>query len=137
MRTTIKHLAFTTPFLFAIVISFSSFAPVKINSHANGGGTADGTQFSFNVRGLANDCATGFIQYGEDFYIVEHASWFGKSVIIYTADGHVFYICDNGKSSPETDWISDPILAQYGQSLSPADFYWLHCVANGNILVKE
>ena len=136
MKTTIKRLSFATPFLFAIVIIFSSFAPAKTNSQAVGGGTAGGIQFSFNVRGLNDDGAVGFIQYGNDNYTVDHASWFGKSVILFTTDGHVFYVCDNGKPSSQ-DWISDPILSEYGQLLSPADFYWLHCVTNGNIQVKE
>ena len=136
MKTTIKPLSFVTPFLLALVISFSSFAPAKKNSNANGGGTAGGIQFSFSVRGLNADAAEGFIQYGNDSYVVDHASWFGKSVILYTTDGHVFYVCDNGKPSTQ-DWISDPIISEYGQMLSPADFYWMHSVSNGNIQVKE
>jgi hypothetical protein len=136
MKTTIKHLAFFSSFLFAIVIVFSSFAPVKKNSHATGSGSADGIKFSFNVKGLNDDAATGFIEYGNNNYIVDHASWFGKSVILFTTDGHVFYVCDNGKPSAQ-DWISDPILSEYGQLLSPSDFYWMHCVTNGNIQVKE
>ena len=137
MKTTIKHLAFPTSFLFAIVIVFSSFAPAKTNSHATGGGsTANGIQFSFSVKGLKDDGASGFIQYGNDIYSVDHASWFGKSVILFTTDGHVFYVCDNGKPSIQ-DWISDPILSEYGQLLSPSDFYWMHSVTNGNIQVKE
>jgi len=136
MKATIKHLASSIPFLFAIVIIFSSFAPAKTNSHAIGGGTAGGIKFSFNVRGLNNDGAVGFIQYGNDNYTVDHANWFGNSAIFYTPDGHVFYVCDNGNPSGQ-DWISDPILSQYGQLISPADFYWPHGVTSGNIQVKE
>jgi hypothetical protein len=132
MKTNIKHLPFATPVLFATVIILSSFAPAKTNSQANGGGTADGIQFSFNVleqKGITS----GFIHYGDDSYTVSRARWFGKSVILYTTDEHAFYICDNGKSS---SWISDPILAQW-EWLSAADFFGMHCINSGNIQVKE
>lgn len=132
MKAYNKHFAFAIPLLFAITITLCSFTPAKNYSHANGGGTADGINFSFNAM-EKNGVTSGFIQYGNDSYSVCQSSWFGKSVILYTTDGHAFFISENGKPS---SWISDPILADWGY-LSPSDFFGIHCISSGNIKVKE
>ena len=132
MKTNIKHIAFAIPVLFAITITLCSFAPLKNYSHANGGGTADGINFSFSVM-EKNNVTSGYIHYGTDSYSVCNSSWYGKSVIIYTTDGHAFFINEIGKPSSS---ISDPIAAEWG-FLSPSDFFGIHCISSGNIHVKE
>jgi hypothetical protein len=135
MKTTVKQLAFAASVLFALVIIFSSFKPAKRNSIANGGGIADGIYFSFNVLEQKDGVVIGQIQYGDNTYAVTCAKWFGTSAVLFTSDGHAFYVCDN--KGAVTDWISDPIGAECGTLISSADFYGLHFVNIGNIQVKE
>lgn len=135
MKTTLKHLAFAAPALFAIVFFLSSFKPANRNSIANGSGIADGIYFSINAIEQKDGVVIGHIQYGDNDYIVNGGKWFGASAILYTSDGHAFYVCDN--KGPVTDWISDPISAPNGQPLNSADFYYLHFVNTGNIQVKQ
>ena len=132
MKTTIKQFA---SFL-TIVLVLSSFAPAKRNSVANGAGVADGINFSFNAVEQKDGVVIGAIQYGEEIYTINGASWFGKSAILFTDDGHAFFVSDNGKGSV-TDWISDPISAEKSPYVSTSDFFGIHVVSSGNIQVKE
>ena len=134
MKTTIKQLA--SAFLLTIVIFFSSFAPAKRNSVANGAGVADGINFSFNAVEQKDGVVVGTIQYGNEIYTVNGAIWSGKSAILFTDDGHAILVSDNGKGSV-TDWISDPISAQKSPYISTSDFQGMHFVSTGNIQVKE
>ena len=134
MKTTIKQLA--SALLLTIVIVLSSFAPAKRNSVANGSGMAGSISFSFNAVEQKDGVVIGTIQYGEEIYSINGASWFGKAAILFTDDGHAFFVSDNGKGSV-TDWISDPITAQKSPYVSASDFYGLHVVSIGNIQVKE
>jgi hypothetical protein len=134
MKTTIKQLSSAS--LLTIVIVLSSFAPAKRNSIANGAGVADGINFSFNAVEQKDGVVTGTIQYGNEIYSVNGATWFGKSAILFTDDGHAILVSDNGKGSV-TDWISDPISAQKSPYVSASDFYGMHFVSIGNIQVKE
>ena len=136
MKTTIKQLAFAASSLLIILIVLSSFAPAKRNSVANGSGMAGSISFSFNAVEQKDGVVIGAIQYGEEIYTINGASWFGKAAILFTDDGHAFLVSDNGKGSV-TDWISDPITAQKSPYVSASDFYGLHVVSIGNIQVKE
>ena len=135
MKTTLKQLVFAAPAFFAIAIIFSSFKPANRNSIANGAGIADGISFSVNAVEQKDGVVTGHIQYGDNDYTVNGGKWFGSSAILYTSDGHAFFVCDN--KGPVTDWISDPIAAANGQPLNSADFYFMHFVNTGNIQVKQ
>ena len=135
MKTTVKRLAFVAPAFFAIVTILSSFKPASRNSIANGTGIADGINFSLNAIKQKDGVVVGHIQYGANNYTVNGGEWFGSSAILYTSDGHAFYVYDH--KGPVTDWISDPIAAGFGQRLSPSDFYAVHFANNGNIQVKE
>lgn len=134
MKTTIKQLA--SAFLLLIVIVLSAFAPAKRNSVANGSGMAGTISFSFNAVEQKDGVVIGSMQYGNDIYTINGATWSGKSAILFTDDGHAFFVSDNGKGSV-TDWISDPISAEKSPYVSPSDFYGLHIVSTGNIQVKE
>ena len=134
MKTTTRQLASAS--LLIIVIVFSSFAPAKRNSVANGSGVADGINFSFNAVEQKDGIVIGTIQYGNEIYSIDGAIWSGKSAILFTDDGHAFLVSDNGKGSA-TDWISDPITAQKSPYVSASDFYGMHFVSIGNIQVKE
>ena len=136
MKTTTRQLAFAASSLLIIVIVFSSFAPAKRNSVANGSGVADGINFSFNAVEQKDGVVTGTMQYSNEIYSINGAYWFGKSAILFTDDGHAFLVSDNGKGSV-TDWISDPITAQKSPYVSASDFYGMHFVSIGNIQVKE
>lgn len=135
MKTTLKQFAFTATLLFTIVTMFSSFKATKRNSIVNGSGIADGVSFSFNVVEQKDGIVVGQIQFGDNTYTACCARWFGNSAVVFTTDGHAFYVCDN--KGPVTDWISDPIGADCGTIVGSSDFYWLHCVNTGNIQVKE
>ena len=135
MKTTLKQLAFAAPALFATFIILSSFKPASRNSIANGAGIADGISFSINVVKQKDGIVLGSIQYGGTDYIVDGGEWFGNSAILYTNDGHAFYVYDN--KGPLTDWITDPISAPIGQRLSASDFYAMHFANSGNIQVKQ
>ena len=134
MKTTIKQLISAS--LLAIVIILSSFAPAKRNSVANGAGMAGTISFSFNAVEQKDGVVTGTMQYGDEIYTINGATWSGKSAILFTDDGHAFFVSDNGKGSV-TDWISDPISAEKSPYVSSSDFYGLHIVSTGNIQVKE
>ena len=134
MKTTIKQL--TSASLLVIVIILSSFAPAKRNSVANGAGMAGTISFSFNAVEQKDGVVTGTMQYGDEIYTINGATWSGKSAILFTDDGHAFFVSDNGKGSV-TDWISDPISAEKSPYVSSSDFYGLHIVSTGNIQVKE
>jgi len=134
MKTTIKQIASAS--LLTIVIVFSSFAPAKRNSVANGSGVADGIYFSFNAVEQKDGTVVGAIQYGNDTYTVNGGQWFGSSAILFTDDGHAFLVSDMGKATA-TDRISDPITAQKSPYISTSDFYGMHFVSSGNIQVKE
>ena len=136
MKTAIKQLAIAAPALLAIVLIFSSYKHAKRNSIANGGGVADGIHFSFNAVEQKNGDVVGHIQFGDDDYSVNCATWSGTEAILFTTDGHAFLVQDGGEPST-SDYISEPIGAQCGQLVSAADFFGLHTVANGNIQVKE
>ena len=136
MKTTIKQLAFAASSLLTIIIVLCSFAPAKRNSVANGSGVADGINFSFNAVEQKDGVVIGAIQYGEEIYTINGASWFGKAAILFTDDGHAFFVSDNGKGSV-TDWISDPISAEKSPYVSTSDFFGIHGVSTGNIQVKE
>ena len=136
MKTPIRDLAFAAFSLLIIVIVLCSFAPAKRNSVANGSGMAGSISFSFNAVEQKDGVVIGSIQYGEETYSINGASWFGKAAILFTDDGHAFLVSDNGKGSV-TDWISDPITAQKSPYVSASDFYGLHVVNIGNIQVKE
>ena len=136
MKTPIRQLAFAAFSLFIIVIVLCSFAPAKRNSVANGSGMAGSINFSFNAVEQKDGVVIGAIQYGEEIYTINGASWFGKAAILFTDDGHAFFVSDNGKGSIN-DWISDPISAQKSPYVSSSDFYGLHVVSSGNIQVKE
>jgi hypothetical protein len=97
---------------------------------------AGSISFSFNAVEQKDGVVTGTIQYDNEIYSINGASWFGKSAILFTDDGHAFLVSDNGKGSV-TDWISDPITAQKSPYVSASDFYGLHVVNVGNIQVKE
>jgi len=136
MKTTIKQLASAS--LLIIVIVFSSFAPAKRNSVANGSGVADGINFSFNAVEQKDGVVVGTIQYGNEIYSVNGAYWSGSSAILFTDDGHAFLVRDNGNGKGSvTDWITDPISAQKSPYISASDFYGKHFVSSGNIQVKE
>ena len=134
MKTTIKQ--FASALLLTIVIVLSSFAPAKRNSVANGSGMAGSISFSFNAVEQKDGVVVGSIQYDEETYSINGASWFGKSAILFTDDGHAFFVSDNGKGSV-TDWISDPITAEKSPYLSTSDFFGIHVVSTGNIQIKE
>jgi hypothetical protein len=136
MKTTIKQLAFAASSLLTIVIVLCSFAPAKRNSVANGSGMTGSISFSFNAVEQKDGIVTGTIQYGNETYSINGASWFGKSAILFTDDGHAFFVSDNGKGSV-TDWISDPITAEKSPYVSTSDFFGIHVVSTGNIQVKE
>ena len=136
MKTPIRQLAFAAFSLLIIVIVLCSFAPAKRNSVANGSGVADGINFSFNAVEQKDGVVTGTLQYGNEIYSINGAIWSGKSAILFTDDGHAFFVSDNGKGSV-TDWISDPITAEKSPYLSTSDFFGIHVVSTGNIQVKE
>ena len=135
MKTTVKQFAFVAPALLAIVTILSSFKPASRNSIANGTGIADGISFNLYAVKQKDGVVVGHIQYGANDYTVNGGEWFGSSAILYTSDGHAFYVNDH--KGPLTDWISDPIPATYGQRFSPSDFYSVHFANSGNIQVKE
>ena len=135
MKSTLKQFAFTASFLFSVIIISSSFSTAKRNSIANGTGIADGINFSFTVVEQKDGVVVGQIQFGDNTYTASCARWFGNAAVVFTTDGHAFYLCDN--KGPITDWISDPIGADCGTPIGPSDFYWLHCVSSGNVQVKE
>jgi hypothetical protein len=135
MKTSLKQFAFVVALLFAITVTSSSFTAYKRNSIANGTGLADGISFNFNVVEQKDGVVVGQIQFGDHTYTASCARWFGNSAVVFTTDGHAFYICDN--KGPVTDWISDPIGADCGTPVGSSDFYWMHCVGTGNIQVKE
>jgi hypothetical protein len=132
MKSITRHLAFS----FVILIILSSFKSTKRNSIANGSGMADGISFVFNAVEQKSGVVVGYIHYGDNDYTVSCATWTENYAILYTTDGHAFYVCDNGKSS-SPDWMSDPVPAQCGQQLWASDFYGLHNVGTGNIQVKQ
>ena len=99
-------------------------------------GVAAGISFSFNAVEQKDGIVVGSIQYGEETYSINGASWFGNAAILFTDDGHAFFVSDNGKGSV-TDWISDPITAEKSPYLSTSDFFGIHVVSTGNIQVKE
>jgi hypothetical protein len=134
MKTSLKELAIAASFFFVLVIILCSFQPAKRNSIANGSGIADGISFSLNVV-EQKDGIVGQIQYGNDIYTVTCARWYGSSAVLFTSDGHAFYVCDN--KGPVTDWISDPIGAECGTLVNSSDFHSMHFVNTGNIQVKE
>ena len=137
MKTTIKRLAIATPFLFAVIIVFSSFNSSQRNSIANGGGIADGIHFNFNAVKQKDGSVAGHIQYNGVSYIVECAVWDNNYAILFTTDGHAFFVADNGEGGSATDYISDPISGvECGDLLSQADFGYPHNVTDGNIQVK-
>ena len=135
MKTTVKQLAVAASFLFTIVIISSSFKSAKRNSIANGTGVADGIYFSLNAIEQKDGVVVGQIQYGDHTYTITCGKWYGTSAVLFTSDGHAFYVCDN--KGPVTDWISDPIGAECGQLVNSSDFFGLHFVNIGNIQVKE
>ena len=135
MKTTVKQLAFATSLFVIIIIVFSSFSVAKRNSIANGGGVADGISFTVNAEEQKDGVVVGQIQFGDQSYTVSCASWFGNSAVLFTTDGHAFYVRDN--KGPVTDWISEPIGADCGTPVGPSDFYGIHFVNIGNIQVKE
>jgi len=135
MKSTLKQFAFTATLLFAIIILSSSFRTVKRNSIVNGTGIADGISFSFNVVEQREGVVVGQIQFGDQSYTVSCARWSGNSAVVFTTDGHAFYVCDN--KGPVTDWVSEPIGADCGTNVGSSDFYWFHCVNTGNLQVKE
>ena len=136
MKTTIKRLAFAAPALIAILIVCNSFKPAQRNSIANGGGMSGDIHFDLNVVEQKNGSVTGHIQYDGVSYIVDCAVWFTNDAILFTTDGHAFYVADNGEGGPATDYISDPIPGECGDLLSQADFGYPHYVTSGNIQVK-
>lgn len=136
MKTSTKQWLTLPPVFILIFIVFNSFTTSNRNSVANGAGIADGISFSFNAVEQKDGSVVGSIQYGDNEYIISWVKWMGKSAIFCTTDGHAFYVADNGKPSG-ADWISDPITAAKSDWLSSSDFYGLHCVASGNIQVKE
>ena len=135
MKTSLKELAIAASCLFVLVIILCSFKPAKRNSIANGSGVADGIHFSLNAVERQDGSVVGQIQYGDNTYTITCGKWFRTSAILFTSDGHAFYVCDN--KGPVTDWISDPIGADCGTLVSSSDFYGLHFVNIGNIQVKE
>lgn len=139
MKTTVKQFALTAPVLLALVIVLNSFVPAQRNSIANGGGIAGDTHFNFNAVEQKDGAIVGHLQYGDDSYNVECAEWFGSSAILYTDGGVAFLVTDNGEgsSAPAADIISDPLAAECGDDLVPADFLDLNNVTSGNIQVKE
>ena len=135
MKTSLKELAIAASALFVLVIILCSFKPAKRSSIANGGGMADGISFSLNVVEQKDGVVVGQIQYGDNTYTVTCARWNGTSAVLFTSDGHAFYVLDN--KGPMTDWISDPIGADCGTLVNSSDFHGIHFVNIGNIQVKE
>lgn len=135
MKTSVKQLAVATSFLLALVIVLCSFNSAKRNSIANGSGIADGIPFSLNAIEQKDGAVVGQIQFGDNLYTITCGKWFGTSAVLFTSDGHAFYVCDN--KGPATDWISEPIGADCGTLVNSSDFYGLHFVNIGNIQVKE
>lgn len=137
MKTTIKRLAFAAPALIAILIVCNSFKPAQRNSIANGGGMTGNIHFNFNAVEQKDGSVTGHIQYDGVSYIVDCAVWENNYAILFTTDGHAFYVADNGEGGLATDYISDPLPgAECGDLLSAADFF-PHFVTSGNIQVKK
>ena len=138
MKTTVKQYAFAAPVLIAILIVCNSFKPARNNSIANGGGIAGDIHFSFNAVEQKDGAIVGHLQYDGDYYNVECAEWFGTSAILYTSGGVAFLVTDNGEgSSAVADTISEPLTAECGDDLDPADFLSADNVTSGNIQVKE
>jgi hypothetical protein len=135
MKTSVKQLAVAASFLLALVIILCSFKTTKRNSIANGSGIADGIYFSLNAVEQKDGVVVGQLQYGDNTYTITCGKWFGTAAVLYTSDGHAFYVVDN--KGPVTDWISDPIGADCGTLVNSSDFYGLHFVNIGNIQVKE
>ena len=138
MKTTTKQLAFAAPALLAIVLVLSSFKPAQTNSIANGGGIANGIHFDFNAVKQKDGSVVGHIQYDGVNYILDCAVWYNNDAILFTTDGHAFYVADNGEGGSVTDYISDPLPGvECGDPLSQADFGFPHFVTSGNIQVKK
>ena len=138
MKTTVKQYLVAAPVLIAIVVIFNSFKPVQNNSIANGGGIAGDIHFNFNAVEQKDGAVVGHLQYDGDFYTVECAEWFGSSAILYTSGGVAFLVTDNGEGANGTpDTISEPLVAECGDDLDPADFLSSDEVTSGNIQVKE
>jgi hypothetical protein len=138
MKTTVKQFVLTAPVLIAILVVCNSFKPAQRNSIANGGGIAGDIHFNLNAVEQKEGDIVGHIQYDGSNYNVECAEWFGSSAILYTDGGVAFLVTDNGEgSSGVADVISDPLAAQCGDELEPADFLNLNDVTSGNIQVKE
>ena len=138
MKTTVKQYLLAVPVLLAVLVTFNSFKPAQNNSIANGGGIAGDIHFNFNAVEQKGGAVVGHFQYGDDQYTVECAEWFGSSAIIYTSGGVAFLVTDNGEGSSATaDTISEPLTAECGDDLAPADFLVSNNVTSGNIQVKE
>ena len=135
MKTSLKELTIAGSCLFVLVIILCSFKPAKRNSIANGTGIADGISFSLYAVEQKDGVVVGQIQYGDHSYTITCGKWFGNAAVLFTSDGHAFYLVDN--KGPVTDWISDPIGAECGTLVNSSDFYGLHFVNTGNIQVKE
>ena len=137
MKTTIKQLAFAAPALLAIVLVLSSFKPAQRNSIAIGGGMTGDIHFDFNAVKQKDGSVVGHIQYDGVSYIIDCGVWYNNDAILFTTDGHAFYVADNGEGGLATDYISDPLSnVECGDLLSPADFF-PHYVTAGNIQVKK
>ena len=137
MKTTIRQLAFAAPALLVIVLVLSSFKQAQRNCIANGSGMTGDIHFDFNAAKQKNGSVTGHIQYDGVSYIVDCAIWDNNYAILFTTDGHAFYVADNGEGGSTTDYISDPISGvECGDLLSQADFGYPHYVTSGNIQVK-
>ena len=138
MKTTVKQLVFAAPVLFAILIICNSFKPAQRNSIANGGGIAGDIHFNFNAVEQKDGSVIGHIQYDGVSYIVDCARWYNNYAILFTTDGHAFYVADNGEGGSATDYISDPISGvECGDLISQADFGYPRHVSSGNIQVKN
>jgi hypothetical protein len=93
--------------------------------------------FDFNASKQKNGSVVGHIQYNGVAYIVDCGVWYNNYAILFTTDGHAFYVADNGEGGSATDYISDPISGvECGNLLSQADFGYPRYVTSGNIQVK-
>ena len=137
MKTTIKQLTFAAPLFIALVFVLSSFRPAQRNCIANGNGTTGDIHFNFNATKQKDGSVVGHIQYDGVSYIVDCARWYNNDAILFTTDGHAFYVADNGEGGSATDYISDPISGvECGDLVSQADFGYPRNVTSGNIQVK-
>jgi hypothetical protein len=138
MKTTVKQLAFAALALLAIVLVLSSFKPAQRNSIANGSGMSGSIHFDFNAAKQKDGSVVGHIQYSGVSYIVDCGVWYDNYAILFTTDGHAFFVADNGQGGLATDYISDPLSGvECGDLLSQADFGYPHMVTSGNIQVKQ